>query len=222
SDTVAGLNYVIWKINEKNAELPGAYMNDETRRIPVLPGTYTIVVDYAGETDTTQVRVIPDPRFEQQPEVDAALYTLRKQLDKSVASFAQSLNRLADSDTIAQEIVAQIEESNDQKYAELQQQSKSIRDNIKQLNNMAKGKRPEKQVGAWQSFETTAYSKVSDALQALQARLRMPSQQDEQLVQQAEQLVVEFQREVEEFYTNDWQKYRQAVEQSSLDFSSEE
>ena len=56
---MAGLNYVSWKLNEKNAELPGAYVSEETRRIPVLPGTYTIVLDYSGMKDTTQVKVIP-------------------------------------------------------------------------------------------------------------------------------------------------------------------
>jgi len=217
-----GLNYITWKLNEKSTELPGAYVNDETRRIPVLPGDYTIIINYAGQTDTTQVKVISDPRFEPQPEVDAALYTLRKQLDKSVASFAQSLNRLSDSDTTVQEVLTQIEEADNQSYNKLQKQSEKVREKIKSLNDAAKGKRPDKQVGAWQSFETTAYSKVSDARQALQARLYMPSSQDKMLVQQAEQLVNDFQQKVKAFYTEDWLNYRQAVEQASLGFPSEE
>ncbi|WKN43064.1 VPS10 domain-containing protein [Tunicatimonas pelagia] len=222
SEVISGLNHLTWKLNEGNAELPGAYVTEETRRIPVLPGDYTIVIDYAGETDTTQLKVIPDPRFEYQSEVDEALYALRKQLDKSVASFTQSLNQLAASDTTAQNVLAQIEESDNQEYGDLKQQSGNIREKIKLLNDLAKGKRSEKQVGAWQSFETTAYSKVSDARQALQARLRMPSPQDKALVQHAEQLVGEFQVEVKKFYQEDWQIYRQMVEQSSLSASLEE
>ncbi|MEM9676384.1 MAG: hypothetical protein AAF992_27580, partial [Bacteroidota bacterium] len=223
ADTVVtGLNYLTWKLNEKNAELPGAYVTDETRRIPVLPGNYTIIVEYAGETDTTQVKIIPDPRFEHQPKVDEALYALRKQLDKSVASFTQSLSQLTDSDSTVQEVLAQIEESDNQTYNNLKQQSESIREKIKSLNDLAKGKRPEKQVGAWQSFETTANSKISDALQALRARLHLPSPQDEELVQQAEKLVNEFQSEVTEFYRRDWQNYRKAVTQSQLSILSEE
>ncbi|MEM9831163.1 MAG: hypothetical protein AAF944_11035 [Bacteroidota bacterium] len=219
---VAGLNYFTWKLNEKNAELPGAYVTEETRRIPVLPGTYTITLDYAGMKDTTQVKVIPDPRFEYQPEVDEALYTLRKRLDTTVASFAQVLDQLANSDTTVQNILAQLEEAGNQEYENLTQQSESTGEKIKSLNELAKGKRPEKQVGAWQSFETTAYFKVSDALQALQARLYMPSEQDKKLVEQAEQLVGEFQLEVKKFYEKDWQNYRQMVDQSSLSASSEE
>ncbi|MEM9676239.1 MAG: hypothetical protein AAF992_26850, partial [Bacteroidota bacterium] len=219
---VAGLNYLTWKLNEKNAELPGAYVTDETRRIPMLPGNYTVVIEYAGETDTTQVKIIPDPRFEYQPEVDEALYALRKQLDKSVASFTQSLNQLAASDTTAENVLVQLEGADNQKYTDLRQQSKSIQEKIKSLNDLAKGKSPEKQVGAWQSFETTANSKISDALQALRARLHLPSSQDEELVQQAEQLVNEFQSEVTEFYRGDWQNYRNAVTKSQLSILSEE
>ncbi|MEM8970004.1 MAG: hypothetical protein AAGE93_26545, partial [Bacteroidota bacterium] len=219
---VSGLNYITWKLDEKSTELPGAYVTDETRRIPVLPGTYTIALDYAGMKDATRVKVIPDPRFGYQPVVEEALYVLRKQLDTSVATFSRSLNQLVASDTTAQNVLLQIEESDNQKYTDLRQQSESIRGKIKSLNDLAKGKRPEKQVGAWQSFETTAYSKVSDALQALQARLYMPSEQDRKLVGQAEQLVGEFQVEVKRFYEEDWQNYRQVVEESSLGFPSEE
>lgn len=222
SDLDTGLNYLTWKLDEKSAQLPGAYVDEETREIPVLPGTYTIVLSYAGTKDTTEVTVIPDPRFEHRPEVDEALYALRKQLDKSVAQFATSLNRLAESDTTARQVLSQLDQLNDSSHQELRKSTQAIQDKIKALNDLAKGRRPEKQVGAWQSFETTTYSKISDASQALRARLVIPSSQDEELVAQAEQLVEEFQNKVEAFYANEWKSYRQAVTQANLSWFTTE
>ncbi|MEQ9443196.1 MAG: hypothetical protein RIG62_29435 [Cyclobacteriaceae bacterium] len=222
SDLDTGLNYLTWKLDEKSAQLPGAYIDEESRDIPVLPGTYTIVLSYADTKDTTEVTVIPDPRFEHQPEVDEALYALRKQLDKGVAQFATSLNRLAESDTTARQVLSQLDQLNDSSHMELRKSTQAIQDKIKALNDQAKGRRPEKQVGAWQSFETTAYSKVSDALQALRARLVIPSSQDEELVAQAEQLVKDFRNKVEAFYANEWKSYRQEVTQANLSWFTTE
>jgi hypothetical protein len=217
-----GLNYLTWKLDEATSRLPGAYVSDESRGIPVLPGTYSIVVHFEGEQDTTEVQVIPDPRFEPMPEVDAAHYTLRKRLDKSVAGLSKALNRLSASQETLENIQQQLDKMDYGADHPLREASREIEARLKALNDQARGKRPEKQVGAWQSFETTAYGQVSGTLWRLQGRTFEPSSQDEAEVTKAEKLVHSFEQSVEGFYDTDWKSYRKQVEEAELSWFGEE
>ncbi|MDF9800817.1 photosystem II stability/assembly factor-like uncharacterized protein [Catalinimonas alkaloidigena] len=217
-----GLNYITWKLDEQAAQLPGAYVSDESRDIPVLPGTYQAVLYYEGSSDTTEVKVIPDPRFEEQPEVDAAHYALLKHLDKSTAQLSTALNSIAESEEKVNQIQSQLNALNYSESDALVKLSQQVKDELQQLSEEARGKRPEKQVGAWQSFETTAYSSVSDAQYALMGRLHKPSEQDQALVAQAEKLVDEFQQAVDDFYASAWQAYRQQIEAADISWFDHE
>ncbi|MEQ8575626.1 MAG: hypothetical protein RIB63_16280, partial [Fulvivirga sp.] len=78
--------------------------------------------------------------------------------------------------------------------------------------------RPKRQVGAWQSNETTAYSKVNDALMVAMSRVRVPSEQELQLIDDAKKLVDEFVAKVDEFMTNEWQPFAAGYNALDLGF----
>lgn len=216
TNMVPGLNYLSWKLDEAVSLLPDAYVNDESRGIPVLPGTYRIVLYFEGEQDTTEVKVIPDPRFDPMPEVDAAHYAILKRLDKSTAKLSESMKRLMASKEIVEHVQQQLDEAGYEKDHPLYAASKAIEDSIETLNQQAKGKRPDRQLGAWQSFEVSPASQVSDVLWRLQGRTFKPSAQDEAQVAKAEQLVNTFAQAVNAFYEADWKHYRQRVEEAKL------
>ncbi|MFP4091239.1 MAG: WD40/YVTN/BNR-like repeat-containing protein [Cyclobacteriaceae bacterium] len=217
-----GLNYLTWKLDEAASQLPGTYVSDESRGIPVLTGRYRIVVHFEGEKDTTEVQVIPDPRFEPMPEVDAAHYTLLKRLDQSVAGLSDAMNRLSTSQETLENIQQQLNKMDYGADHALREASRKIDAKLKALNDQARGKRPEKQVGAWQSFETTAYGQVSGTLWRLQGRTFEPSSQDEAEVAKAEELVKSFKQSVNAFYNTDWKNYRQQVERAGLSWFGRE
>ncbi|MGB5436087.1 MAG: hypothetical protein WBM98_09365, partial [Maribacter sp.] len=58
---VKGLNYLVWHLDEKSADLPGS--THSAQKISVLPGNYTVVMDYEGAKDSIPIKVIADPRF---------------------------------------------------------------------------------------------------------------------------------------------------------------
>ncbi|WKN33286.1 hypothetical protein PZB74_08030 [Porifericola rhodea] len=211
-----GLNYLRWKLDEEAAVLPGAYVSEESRGIPVLPGSYRIVLQYGEQKDTTEVEVIPDPRFDYQAEVDAAHYQILKRLNQSTIQLSTALQKLAQSETTVERIRGQLLEIGYAENHQLLQQSEKVKQNLITLNEQAKGKRPNKQLGAWQSFETTAYSSVSDAQYALKGRLHKPSLQDQALVAQAEKLVQSLQQQVDQFYAQEWKAFREAIENAQI------
>ena len=65
-------------------------------------------------------------------------------------------------------------------------------------------------------FSIQPQSKVSEAQQALRAQLSKLSVQDVQLVEVAEQLTGEFIKQVDTFFSKEWNEYRTSVEAARL------
>lgn len=216
--TQKGLNYLIWKLDEQSSNLPGAWIHEESRGIPVLPGEYKIVLSYHEVEDETTVNVIADPRFDLNPEVDEKLYAYNKAIDKEVERLSKALLSVDDRAKSLDKLIEQLKESDH-----------SIKDSVVSVLDKMKGKletlrangqtpRPKRQVGAWQSNETTAYSKVNDALMVAMSRVRVPSEQELQLIDDAKKLVDEFVAKVNVFMTNEWQPFAEAYNALELGF----
>ncbi len=209
-----GLNYVRWPLDWETARL-GAYEDDEYKGIPVLPGTYTVRIDYQGAIDSTTVTVVPDPRFPYVREVEEANLALRKRLDGTVAALAGGLKDVREFNATVDKVIQQLDQSG-QSTAELRKQSGEVKEKLRTLNEAAVGKRPNRQIGAWSSFDVTARSKVNDALSATRARNNGPSEQDVRLVEEAEQLTNAWLAQLRQFKDTEWQRYRAQVEAAKL------
>lgn len=211
-----GLNYITWKLDENKARLPGAYMGDDPKGIPVVPGTYKVVLSYLGKKDSTIVKVIPDPRFDNLQGVDESNYLISKRLDTATEKLAKELDRINKSEEIVDQILQQIKAT--AREGELKVASEKIKKGLNDLMDIARAPRPTKQIGAWSSFEVTPQSKLSEAQQALRARLYKPSSQDVERVEVAEQLINEFVKKSNTFFENEWKTYRDTVKSANLNW----
>lgn len=212
----SGLNYISWRLDEAVTKRAGGWDDPEAKGILALPGTYKVVLQLHGKKDSTWVNVIPDPRFEYHEEVELAHHDALKRLDRTASKLAAALNKLKESTDAVDEVLRQLEKNQTKESEDLRKESTTIKAVIKTLSESATGARPTKQVGAWSSFQVTAQSKVSEAQQALRARLYKPSVQDIQRIEVAEQLTDEFEKQVETFYTNEWRLYREKIETARL------
>jgi hypothetical protein len=213
---IKGLNYLIWKLDEKSSTLPGSWVHDETRGIPVLPGEYTIILSIEGVSDTTVVNVLPDPRFALNPEVDIALYAFKKSVDVQVEILAKALVKI---DQRLERLKKLSQQLNELKYSNDHELVKKVVDmqvKLEDLRSMGQTPRPKRQVGAWQTLEITPYSKVNDALAASMARVTIPSEQDLQLVTQAKQLVDAFDARVTAFVKTEWKQLENEIRKAQI------
>jgi len=82
----------------------------------------------------------------------------------------------------------------------------------------AKGRtpKPERQVGAWQSFVTTPFSKIREVLGIAAAQTTVPSQQHKQTLEQAAMLISDFNKEVINFMTTDWASFKTHMKSNDL------
>ncbi len=194
-----GLNYFIWKLDEKSAQLPGSWISEESRGIPVLPGNYTAVLTFKGETKSTTIEVVADPRFDLDENIDQSLYTYQKSTDKQVARLAKILNYLHG-----------IEE----KLKKINQGSTShtaLLNALKKLQLEGRDQPQDRQVGAWQSSKITPYSLIKNTLKFSKARLNIPFEDDWRLLEAGEKQIDLFEEKVAKFKRK-WAKEISALE----------
>jgi len=213
----SGLQYLTWKLDEQAAVLPGSWVHDESRGIPVLPGEYRIVVRAGGDSDTTSVRVIDDPRFTLEAGVDEELYAYRKAVDAQVSRLTSLLNGLDAKTEKLEKVLRFVQDADQEKWAEAPDSIREMLAKIGRLRGQGQVSRPkDRQVGAWQSYAVTAYSKIAEVQRKAMARMTVPSAQDFATVEQAKLLVDKFAAAVEGFQREEWAAFSDELKALSL------
>ena len=94
----------------------------------------------------------------------------------------------------------------------------ALKMNVKLTELKAKGKipRPDRQVGAWQSFETSPHSKLRDVIRISRAQTTIPSLQNKQMLKEATRSIAVYSKEVETFITEYWLSFEAFVNKSKL------
>ena len=210
-----GLNYIPWKLNESSAALSGVLTNNSSRDIPALPGDYTIVLYYDTYKDTTSVRVIPDPRFEIDSKVDLALYSFQKEIDAQIVILVKHLKNIDQKQNWLDNILNQ----KNKDMLNHQDATVVLLNGMKQqlIELRAKGQipKPERQVGAWQSFKTSPHSKIQEALNIAAAQTKILSSQNKEVLKQAVLLVADFSKIVTSFMEKDWLLFESEFKKSN-------
>lgn len=212
----SGLNYLIWKLDESAASLPGAWKGDFSRDIPVLPGDYKIVLQYGSFEDSTQVSVIEDPRFDLEPEVDLALYKYRKEVDLQVVILARHLNDIDQKKSLVEKLQKQLDEGPSQPHDELKERLDKMKGDLVALRAKGQTPRPDRQVGAWQSFETSPHSKLREAQSIGRAQTTEISPQHREVLKEASSLIADFSDQVDTFMKKEWTSFEKAIKKSNL------
>ncbi|MDB4292176.1 hypothetical protein N9954_02125 [Maribacter sp.] len=202
---VQGLNYITWDLDEKSASFPGA--GHSAQKIAVLPGSYEVRVDYEGSVDTTMVTVIPDPRFPSTPEVDEQLYRFRKDINVQVSALAKELTTIDQKLVQLEKLIRTIKESEAGMNSERPRGVEKMKELVKALRAQGKTPKPERQIGAWQSFEMTPYSRLQDLLDIAAAQTTLLSEQHWALLAETKENISAYSKKVARFMTREWQAF---------------
>lgn len=184
-----GLNSITWKLDEFKANLPGAWLSEESRGIPVLPGTYIAVFQWDDRTTSTPVVVVADPRFEDTSEADAALYQFQKKLNSLVLEFNTLHNRITKEEERLKTL------RTDNPNPELEQR---IAEALT-LRLKGRDRAVNRQVGAWQSTKTTPHSVLSQLEMVAMSRLQPISTQEWERLDRASEFLKNYALELNTF-----------------------
>ncbi|RIA09255.1 photosystem II stability/assembly factor-like uncharacterized protein [Flavobacteriaceae bacterium MAR_2010_72] len=213
---VKGLNYLIWNLDERANSLSKAKLEEGSSGIKVLPGEYTIVLNYKSFKDSTAIKVINDPRFELDEIVDVKLYEYRKLADVQVGKLFSLLNDI----DVKTKKVEKIKQSLKENITSFKTVNDAIEHMLLSLDDLrSKGQTPRpkhRQVGAWQSFEVSPYSKLAYVLRIAAARTTLPSSQDLKQLEDATKLIDNFELNVNRFLSNDWNSFVKLLEINNI------
>ena len=212
-----GLNYLIWKLDEKAASFKRKGKEGDTRGIAVLPGDYTITLTDGVFKDVTEVKVITDPRFDLDPAVDQALYTFRKEIDRQVEALAKQFHTIDDKNILLGNMSKLLKEKGFATDDPMVISVQKMEVGLKELRAKGQIPRPERQVGAWQSFETSPYSQLQDVRRLARAQTTIPSEQHKEMLQGATQSIATFSKEVDNFMKTQWQPFEKIIKNSVLE-----
>lgn len=203
-ETIKGLNYISWKLNEKGADEKG---------ISVLPGTYTAVLKYGDANANTAIQVIPDPRFDFDPAIDSALYTAQKNIDAIRGRLKRQLKTLKEQQASLQSLTEFLSETDQTEFIK---EVKALSKEIEGLRHQATGTAETRQVGAWQRFEVTPMSKLREAERKFMSSHQMPSTQELDLIEQARRLADEFGQAFENHRKDRWAPFASKIKEAKL------
>jgi hypothetical protein len=176
---------------------------------------------YNAYKDTTRVKVIPDPRFDIPSNVDKELYDFRKEIDVQVAILVKHLKYIDQKKVLVDSFIKKQNNAQVKTGDPLFIVVKNMEQQLIQLRSKGQTPKPERQVGAWQSFETSPFSKIQEALNIAAAQTKVPSSQHQEVLRQAALLIDDFSNAVNSFMQTEWLSFESEVKKSNLQWEEE-
>ena len=212
----SGFNRQYWGMEEKGIRQPGSPKPQPDAQEPgglqVLPGTYKLVITYAGASDSTFVTVKDDPRLGDRKEIKAAQRAMHDRLRKTADKLTEGMDRLTESDEICAKILNQLSGIEGKDVDSLKKTTTKMQDEIKSIREFINGKTSDRQGLARNPFEVTVISQLREAQQSIGNKMVAPGEQEETLVSNAEKAVVEAVQKINTFINGKWKDYRSMAE----------
>lgn len=208
-----GLNYLSWKLDEKSS----SSNPEDTRGISVLPGDYSIILSIDSHSDKSSIKVISDPRFDTSAEIDKDLYSFRKQVKVQVDSLNVILKSVDAMLTSLKGLEKEQKLNSSENDTVESSVNKEMKAKLKALRTLGQDPKPERQVGAWQSFKSTPYSKIQELQAISAAQVSLISEQHKEQLMQANLLVSSYGARVNKFIKAEWDPFITATNTNSIE-----
>jgi photosystem II stability/assembly factor-like uncharacterized protein len=212
----SGFNRTYWGMEEKGFRQPGSPKPQPGAQEPggfqVLPGTYKLVLSYAGGSDSTFITVNDDPRLGNRNDVKLAQRAMYDRLRKSSDKLNTGMDQLTESDDLLTKIQSQLRGVEGKEVDSLRKSTTKMQDEIKSIRELINGKTSDRQGITRSPFETTVMTILQTAQQSIGSKMVAPGQQVITLIENAETAVKGIVEKINDFYNNKWPAYRQQVE----------
>jgi len=217
-----GINRMQWGLDRKGMQRPSrraARPNlPEPRGGSVLPGTYKVVLSYAGSKDSTMVTVLYDPRIEITKEALEATAALEDEAAMLGAELAKAVQSLVTAESILK-VNRGLLDADSRSADEL----KAVRDVHKATSEeldaifaMIFGSNDDDRQGIVRNPEVTVMSRLYGAGRYLGNDIDGPGVTEQNLLRLAKEAVAEAMKTIDGFLTEDWPAYESAIVEANL------
>ncbi len=212
-----GINRFQWRLDRKgmrnpNAPEPKEADAPEPGGPTVLPGTYWVRYTYGEDKDSTQIKVVSDPREEISLAERQAKNKLIDQLMSDMEAARAAVLRLKEAQKVNGLITANLD-AKDDNLKVLRKQSGEVKKRIDALLEEAVGKQEVKGI---QRNPNQISSKMSGAFYFAQSTWEEPNATQMIRAKQAQEALDAFLKNVNTFFAEDWKNYQKAVEESKF------
>ncbi len=224
ADIATGMNRINWNLRQAGVSMPS--LNRPKKDAPepsghsVIPGQYRIVLTYGDHKSESMLRVKSDPSYTITKDQMQAKAKLIDHHNNNVAKFSEKMYQLGEAKELAELMKKQL--GKEEKYEELVASSKSIVEQIDEIVIQISG--PSDVQGMYRDPELLN-SKLFGASRSLQDIIYPVNETNKYLVDLFEKDMKPIMDQIDDFFKNDWAKYRSDLKASSLellpDFSSE-
>ena len=217
-----GINRMQWGLERKGMERPSrraARPNmPESRGGDVLPGTYKVVMSYAGAKDSTMVTVHYDPRIEMPMEALVATAALEDEAGMLGAELAKAVQSLVTAEGIMKVNKGLLDA--DPRTAEelkaVQEAHKATQEELESIFAMIFGSNDDERQGIVRNPEVTVMSRLYGAGRYLGNDVDGPGVTEQNLLRLAKEAVAEAMETIDGFLAEDWPAYEAAIKEANL------
>jgi len=214
-----GLNRQWWGMEEKGFRQPGSRSPrtgaPEPGGLQVFPGTYKIVLNSAGNKDSTMIRISDDPRLDKTAAVRTAQRMMMDRVRLSADKLVTAMDQLAESEEVLAKMQAQIKGLTGKNADTIKAATQKMQDSIRVIREWISG-RPSDRQGLSRPASLTVLNSMQTAQSYIMGKSVAPGIQEETLVKNAEDLIKAAVTRINLFYSREWKQYRELVQQAPL------
>jgi photosystem II stability/assembly factor-like uncharacterized protein len=215
----AGFHRIYWGLDEKGPDRPARKISkSKTERggIDVKPGTYKVKVHYGELVDSTSVTVKTDPRLQTSLASINEVYTMGKKLQDYTQTAADAVKQLVKSKDLANRFQKEMKDLDKEKYKDQIEESTKIVKQIDSIVALYLGKEDKRQ-GITRNPEINVMQRLNTAEFYTQTRKSGVTETEKNLIKFAEDELKSALGKTNNFFSETWKPYREAVE--ALDLS---
>ncbi len=214
-----GLHRIYWNMREKGIRPPSREYKKEVKGDSsgktVLPGEYTIVGEYNGETSKTTLTVESDPRLEVQKSFLEEVYTYGSKIENMYQTLKDAVNQLALSKKTAKNIKSQLNNIDKEKYKDEIKKCSDIVKLIDENIDLYLGKKDDRQ-GIVRNPEINVSNRIQTASYYVATRKSGVTDTEKKLIENAENHLNEVLEKTNTFFENDWKAFKDSIQNVSL------
>lgn len=209
-----GLFRMYWGMDEKGPDRPSRRIRNSDREPSgkeVLPGTYQLMLKYAGEEHTAEIKVEADPRIQPDFEGLKTVYEAAVQIEHFTQLAADMVKALVERKDLANQYSQQFKEVDQEQFESAIDSSKAIIKEIDGLVDLFLGKEDDRQ-GIVRSPKETIMSRIGKASSYIRSRPNGVTETEKMLMDQAQTYLEDGMQQVNEFLMNEWKTYQTEME----------
>jgi photosystem II stability/assembly factor-like uncharacterized protein len=226
---VKGVNKVTWNLDRKSTSTAtsgrGGRSGNRTGFYEpsggdALPGTYKLVFEYKGESDSTMINVFMDPRITYNLADLKAREEFMKRLEDLSSEVSGSTEKLDDAQKVIDKVLNLTKDLDTEEAKALSKAAKDIKKKLDTTREAFDGPTMEGQ-GIVRSLYPTTMTTISVPRRYVGSSYTAPGPTEERLFDHARSAADGAMTEVEKFMNGDWKAFEEKVKATPIDLFEE-